>query len=97
MDFQLRFYCQMTQSLRPVPTVIFVYFYICSGMSFALFIVLNYQFLPVSATLKKNKQKNPKVPAQIWNVQKDVRASDELECKDTVVFSFSFFFFKDSL
>lgn len=93
MDFQLRFYCQMTQSLRPVPTVIFVYFYICSGMSFALFIVLNYQFLPVSATLKKNKQKNPKLPAQIWNIQKDARASDELECKDTVVFSFSFFFF----
>lgn len=97
MDFQLRFYCQMTQSLRPVPTVIFVYFYICSGMSFALFIVLNYQFLPVSATLKKNKQKNPKLPAQIWNIQKDARASDEQECKDTVVFSFSFFFFKDSL
>lgn len=93
MDFQLRFYCQMTQSLRPVPTVIFVYFYICSGMSFALFIVLNYQFLPVSATLKKNKQKNPKLPAQIWNIQKDARASDELECKDTVVSSFSFFFF----
>lgn len=66
-------------------------------MSFALFIVLNYQFLPVSATLKKNKQKTPKLPAQIWNIQKDVRASDELECKDTVVFSFSFFFFKDSL
>lgn len=62
-------------------------------MSFALFIVLNYQFLPVSATLKKNKQKNPKLPAQIWNIQKDARASDELECKDTVVFSFSFFFF----